>query len=50
MAFGRLPLVKPMGLYVAAGIGDDVTFEDVVQFSLLFNGSGAAIGALFNFR
>jgi len=49
-AFGRRPLRKPLGLYAAATLGEDVELADEVHFSTLLVPGDKLVGAMFRFR
>lgn len=49
-AFGKKELKRPLGLYSAQNLGEDVDLADEVHFSTLLAPGGMLVGAMFRFR
>lgn len=48
-AYGLDSLAKPLGLYAAGTIGEQIEFEDKIEMSTLLRDTGELVGALFGF-
>jgi len=48
-SFGLSPLQRPLGLYAAGAVGEDVKYMDGVEIRTLLQPDGALAGALFTF-
>ena len=49
-AFGLDPLQKPMGLYAAGNIGEDLAFTNSVSFAPILDENGEVVGFTFTFQ